>query len=108
MNQLASTGTTVRATRSEAASARVTVQAKGRKISPACPPTRPMGANTATVVSVELVTAPATSLTARMIESGPNSPMAWCRLMFSITTIESSTTRPIATVSAAKVRMFRV
>ena len=28
--------------------------------------------------------------------------------MFSITTIESSTTRPMATVSAARVRMFRV
>jgi len=108
MNHDASTGTTVRDTNRDASSEIVTVIAKGRKISPACPPTSPIGRNTATVVRVELVTAPATSLTALMIESRPHSPSPWWRLMFSITTIESSTTRPIATVSAPSVRMLSV
>ena len=40
-----------------------TARANGRKNDPASPPTIPMGANTATVVKVELVMAPATSLT---------------------------------------------
>ena len=51
-------------TSSEASSAMVTVSANGRKSSPAMPPTRATGRNTATVVSVEAVTAAATSRTA--------------------------------------------
>ena len=46
---------------SEASSANVTVSAKGRKNSLTMPPTNPIGRKTATVVSVELVIAPATS-----------------------------------------------
>ena len=108
MNPEANTGTTVSDTIRDASRATTAATAKGRKISPACPPTRPMGRNTATVVSVDDVTAPLTSLTALMIDLRPNSPSPWCRLMFSITTMESSTTRPTATVNAARVRMFRV
>ena len=74
MNQDAKIGTTVSETSSEASSATVTATAKGRKIAPACPPTRPIGRNTATVVRVELVTAPATSRTAFRIDLRPNSP----------------------------------
>ena len=108
MNHDASTGTTVRDTSNDASRAMVTVSANGRNICPAWPPTSPMGRNTATVVSVELVMAPATSLTAPTIEPCPHSPIDWCRLMFSMTTMESSTTRPIATVSAPSVRMLSV
>ena len=108
MNQLASTGTTVRETKREATSATVTVTANGRNNSPAWPPTIPMGRKTATVVSVEDVTAPATSFTAVTIAACPVCPSDACRLMFSMTTMESSTTRPMATVRAPSVRMFRV
>ena len=74
MNQDANTGTTVSETNRDASSATVTATAKGRKMAPAWPPTRPIGRNTATVVRVELVTAPATSRTALVIDFRPNSP----------------------------------
>ena len=94
-------------TSSEAPSATATVIANGRKSSPTTPETMATGANTVTVVRVEAVTAPATSLT-----DATTSPVVRVRcpvarrLMFSTTTIESSTTRPTATVSAAKVKML--
>jgi hypothetical protein len=62
-NQYASTGTTVSDTSSEASNATVTVIAKGENSSPTNPPTNAIGRNTATVVSVDDVTAPATSRT---------------------------------------------
>src|SRR5256885_16001248 len=62
-NQYASTGTTVSDTSSDASSATVTVIAKGENSSPTNPLTNAIGTNTATVVSVDDVTAPATSRT---------------------------------------------
>ncbi len=73
-NQYASTGITVSETSSDASSATVTVIANGAKSSPTSPPTRAIGENTATVVIVEAVTAPATSLTAVTIASVRSSP----------------------------------
>ena len=107
-NQYANTGTIVIDTSSEAPSATATVIANGRKSSPTTPDTMATGANTVTVVSVDAVTAPATSLTEAKTSLGvsvrcPRSR----RLMFSTTTIESSTTRPTATVSAARVKILR-
>ncbi len=102
-NQYDSTGMTVSETSSEASSATVTVTANGMKICPTKPPTRAIGAKTATVVRVEAVTAPATSRTPVMMASRLASPYPRWRLMFSSTTIESSTTRPTAMVSAPRV-----
>ena len=102
-NQYASTGTIVSATNSDAASAIVTVRANGRKSSPVMSLTRASGRKTATVVTVEAVTASATSRTPVLMASSFSSPRPRCRLMFSMTTIESSTTRPIAIVSAPSV-----
>jgi hypothetical protein len=65
---------TVSDTASEASRATVTVMAKLENSWPTRPPTRAMGENTATVVSVEAVTAPATSLTAVRIASRRSSP----------------------------------
>src|SRR5690606_4384747 len=103
-NQYASNGTIVSATTSEASSAIATVTENGRNNSPVAPLTNATGRNTATVVSVDAVTAPATSLTESTTWSlvSRRTPKL-CRLMFSITTLESSTTRPTATVSAARV-----
>ena len=83
-----------------------TVIANGRSSSPLIPPTRASGTKTATVVRVDAVTAPATSLTEATMASGVSSGPVSRRLMFSITTMESSTTRPTATVRAASVKMF--
>jgi len=73
-NQRARTGTIVRETNREASIAIATVNANGRNSSPTKPPTSPIGTNTATVASVEDVTAPATSLTAVMIAAVRSSP----------------------------------
>ena len=95
-------------TKSEATSAIVMVSANGRNSSPVMSLTRAIGRNTATVVAVDAVTAVATSLTAARIAVLFSSPSDRCRLMFSMTTIESSTTRPIAIVSAPRVSTFIV
>ena len=94
-------------TNSDAVSASATVVEKGRNSSPVMPDTTATGTKTATVVKVEAVTAPATSRTEAMMSSGVSgSGPVSRRLMFSITTMESSTTRPTATVMAARVKMF--
>ena len=107
-NQYASTGTMVRATKRDAPSAMVTVRANGRNSSPVMSLTSASGRNTATVVTVDAVTAVATSRTAAVMARTFVSPRVRCRLMFSMTTMESSTTRPIAIVSAPSVMMLSV
>ena len=107
-NQYDSTGTIVSDTKSDAASAIAVVSANGRKSSPVMSPTRARGRKTAIVVTVDAVIAVATSLTPTRIAVFLSSPRPRCRLMFSTTTIESSTTRPIEIVSAPSVRMLRV
>ncbi len=87
----------------------VTVTANGVKTSPVWPVTKmASGRKTATVVTVDAVTAAATSRTPVVIAAILSSPREICLLMFSMTTIESSTTRPIAIVIAPRVMMFRL
>ena len=93
-------------TSSEAISAMAMVRANGRNSSPVDPLTNEIGKKTATVVMVDAVMAPATSRTAPTMVSALSTPATRWRLMFSITTIESSTTRPIAMVRAPRVRML--
>ena len=64
---------------SEASSAKVTVSAKGRKNWLTMPPTKPSGRNTATVVRVLLVMAPATSRVPDSTASPMASPLPLCR-----------------------------
>ncbi len=64
----------VSATSREASRATVTVIANGRNSSPITPPTSAMGRNTATVVSVDAVIAPATSRTPSKIACSFSSP----------------------------------
>ena len=105
-NQNARTGTIVSATSSDASRAIEVVSANGRNSSPVWPDTKTSGRNTATVVSVEAVMAPATSPTAARMFLNLVPPIVWRRRMASITTIESSTTRPIEMVSAESVSML--
>jgi hypothetical protein len=60
------------------------------------------------VVRVLAVMAPATWRTEATMSSTVSSEVPCLRRMFSITTIESSTTRPTAIVRAPRVSMFRV
>jgi hypothetical protein len=61
-------------TSSDAIRAIAMVMPKGRNSSPVEPPTKAIGRNTATVVAVDAVTAPATSRTAVRIASCLGSP----------------------------------
>ena len=95
-------------TNSDAASAIDAVNANGRKSSPTMPSTKAMGRNTAIVAIVDEVIAPATSRTAPTMDCTRSSPGRSVRLMFSMTTMESSTTRPIEIVNAPSVNKFNV
>ena len=97
----------VRATSREASSAIVVVTAKGRNSSPASPPTKAIGRNTATETRVEAVMAVATSPVPVRIAVRLSSPSPMWRRMFSTTTMESSTTRPIEMVRAPRVSVLR-
>ena len=96
------------ATTSEASSATTTVKANGRKKLPAMPVRNTIGRKTATVVSVDDATAVVISRAPVYAATSGFSPSLTCRLTFSRTTMESSTTRPIATIMPPSVRMFRV
>jgi hypothetical protein len=104
----ASSGTTVTATTSDASSATTTVNANGRKKLPAMPLRNAIGRKTATVVSVDDATAVVISRAPVYAATIGRSPSDTWRLTFSSTTIESSTTRPMATIIPPRVRMFRV
>ena len=66
---------------------------------PTRPPTKIRGINTTSTVVVEAITARPISLVAKIAASRGLAPLAMCWVMFSITTMASSTTRPIAMIS---------
>ena len=109
MNQYASTGTMVSETNSDPVSASTVVSAKGRNSSPAMPGTSAIGTNTSMATSVDDTTAAATSPTAStMVLKRERDDVARCREMFSTTTMESSTMRPMASMRPASDIMLRV
>ena len=102
-----SMGTSVSDTTREARREKVTVRAMSLKSCPAIPSTKTMGKNTATVVNVEAVTAPATSVVPFMAESKAFTPFSRYRWMASRTTMELSTSMPIPRASPPSEMMFR-
>ncbi|MNV27008.1 hypothetical protein D3C71_1181430 [compost metagenome] len=87
------------------------VKAKGKNSSPTIPLTRASGKNTAMVTIVEDMIGTNISRVAALINSRPFSfspDNESRRYMFSMTTIESSTTRPMATVIAPRVIILSV
>src|SRR5699024_5125955 len=102
-------GTIVIATNNDAAKAKVTAKAKGINNSPTGPVTKARGEKTAIVTMVEERIGVSICLVASLIKAPPDSFSSdkFIRLcIFSITTIESSTTRPIATVNESIVIIF--
>ena len=91
-----SIGISVIATTSEIAMAIATVSAWSRNNWPAMPSTNTSGRNTAIVVSVEATTAMLTSRVPAMAASSMPSPRSRALAIDSSTTIESSTTMPVA------------
>ena len=93
---------------SEIITAADSVTANSRNSLPTCPPMNSNGMNTAT--SDRLIDS-----TVKLTSRAPSSaafclsiPASMWRLVFSSTTIASSTTKPVATVSAIRLRLFRL
>ena len=84
------------ATTSDTAMAIDTVRAWSRNSCPAMPSTNTSGRNTAIVVRVEATTAIDTSRVPSMVDSSTPRPRSRALAIDSSTTIESSTTRPVA------------
>ena len=79
-----------------------TVSAWSLNNCPATPSTNTSGKNTATVVSVEATTAMLTSRVPAMAACNMPSPRSLALAMLSSTTIESSTTMPVARARPAR------
>ena len=84
----------------------VTIQPSSFMKMPIMPGSMVRGTNTATSTSVVAMTDVHTSLVAQMAASRGDSPRSMCLVMFSNTTMASSTTIPIATVREARDMMF--
>src|SRR3981081_2002747 len=94
-----SAGVSVSALNAEIATEKAMVSANCRNRMPVVPGKSATGTNTATKTSDVATTAPATSFMATEAAlCGSVIPSAMCRSTFSITTIASSTTSPVASV----------
>ena len=94
------------ATRVEVQQTIVTIQPNSWNIIPAIPLSIVRGTNTATSTRVVAITDTQTSLVAYIAASCGSSPLSTCRVIFSSTTIASSTTIPIAMVSEQREMML--
>ena len=102
-------GVTVRETRNDANSENEIVKVSGMKRSFDCPSRKMVGRNTTIVVIVDTKIGIATSRAASSTAARRSLPgMARWRLMFSSSTIESSTSRPTASASPPRVKMLSV
>ncbi len=84
------------------------VIANSRKSRPTMPPIKRIGMNTAiSEMLIENTVKPISRAPTSAASSGPRPASRW-RVMFSSTTIASSTTKPVATVSAISERLSRL
>ena len=84
------------------------VAVNSRNSRPTMPPINRMGMNTATSDTLIEMTVKPTSLAPRSAASCLGIPFSTCREMFSSTTMASSTTNPVAIVSAIRDRLSRL
>jgi hypothetical protein len=101
-------GTTVIATTYDAAIDNTTAHDSAPNSDFATPNRNITGENTIMVVTVEASTASATSSLPSRAAAAGDLPSSRCRLMFSSTTIELSTSRPIASANPPRVMMLMV
>ena len=99
-------GVSVSATKPETTTAPASVRANSTKRRPVRPGVKASGANTAANVKVIAITAKAISLEPFRAALKGVSPSSMWRKMFSSTTMESSTTRPMASTSDSKVSVL--
>ena len=102
-----SIGVSVSATKPEITTAPATAIPNSLNNRPAVPVRNARGENTATSAIVVAMTANAISFVPRTAaSSGVSCSSSWCRNAFSSTMIASSTTMPIAIVSASRVKLL--
>ncbi|MEY9685691.1 hypothetical protein ABIF13_006465 [Bradyrhizobium elkanii] len=101
-------GVVVSETTSEITIAIVMVMANSRNRRPTRPPIKRIGTNTATSDTLIDSTVKPTSRVPTSVASSRDSPASMWRVMFSSTTMASSTTKPVATVSAISEKMSSV
>jgi len=82
-------------------------RANSRKRRPTMPPMKKIGMKTATREMLMDTTVKATSLAPSLAASRGDKPVSMCRATFSSTTMASSTTNPVAMVSAMSERLSR-
>ncbi len=103
-----SMGVMVMAANADAPMVMVTIQPNCWNITPIMPDTMVIGKNTAIMVMVAAITASQTSFVAYIDASRGVLPRSMCLLMFSNTTMASSTTIPMAMESADNEIMLMV
>ena len=101
-------GVVVREMTSEIRTAADKVTANSRNKRPVCPPMNSSGMNTATSDTLMDSTVKPTSLAPSNAALKRSMPASIWRLVFSSTTMASSTTNPVATVSAIRLRLFKL
>ncbi len=84
------------------------VMVNSRKMRPTMPPTSMNGMNTATSDRLMDSTVKPTSSAPRNAACMRLMPSSICRVVFSITTMASSTTKPVATVNAISEKLSSV
>ena len=100
-------GVSVSALKAEIATEKAMVSANWRKRIPVVPGKSATGTNTDTSTSEVAITAPATSfMAAEAALCGSLIPSVMCRSTFSMTTMASSTTSPVASVMPNKVSVL--
>ena len=102
-----SIGVSVSATNPEMTTAPATAMPNSLRSRPAVPRRNPNGVNTATSAMVVAITAnPISFVPFVAASSGASCSSSWCRKAFSSTMMASSTTMPIAMVSASSVKLL--
>jgi hypothetical protein len=91
---------------SEISTAADSVTANSRNSRPICPPMKSSGMNTATSDRLMDSTVKPTSRAPSSAALKRSMPASMWRLVFSSTTMASSTTKPVATVSAIRLRLL--
>ncbi|OGW93065.1 MAG: hypothetical protein A3K11_07265 [Nitrospirae bacterium RIFCSPLOWO2_12_FULL_63_8] len=103
-----SAGVTVREMKNDVNREMAIVRVSGTSSSRAMPTTKKIGRNTMTVVTVEAKIGMATSRAASTMASHRFCPVFRWRWMFSSSTIESSTSRPMPSARPPSVKTFSV
>ncbi len=101
-------GVVVSETSSEIPTATLSVIANSRNSRPTIPPINRMGMNTATSEVLMDTTVKPISRAPCIAAANGFIPASRCRVMFSMTTMASSTTKPVETVSAISERLSKL